>query len=89
MKPQGSMKDNAIPLSTYVSILKHPNLWLTALRTLWSFSHPNWWKKKPFLPLPDQKWLSFRLKTAYGNNTDEINGQDLLAWLQWRKDYPC
>lgn len=33
-----------------------------------------WWRKPPFLPVPDQDWLEFRMATAYGHPSG-ANGQ--------------
>ena len=28
----------------------------------------NWWKRKPFLPMPTREYMKFRLHTMYGEN---------------------
>ena len=49
-----------------VAVAGHPGLWATGLRQVWVLAGPGWWRRPPFLPLPDAAYLRFRLETAYG-----------------------
>ena len=42
-------------------------LWATALRQGVRMCPPGWWRRPPFLPLPDREYLRFRLETQYGS----------------------
>ncbi|MGK2929334.1 MAG: hypothetical protein ACSLFO_07115 [Acidimicrobiales bacterium] len=44
-----------------------------------------WWRRAPFLPLPDRDWLAFRLTTAYGDPKAPVAVDDLLTWLAWSR----
>lgn len=71
-----------------LALFRRPRLWSTALKVGLSLSPSQWWRSKPFLPLPDRNWLHFRLVTAYGGTGDdtEIKPTDLVEWLEWRKE---
>ena len=49
-----------------VAVLRRPRLWPTALRQAFRLARPGWWRRPPFLPLPDPDYVRFRLQTAYG-----------------------
>jgi hypothetical protein len=46
-----------------------------------------WWKRFPFLPIPNQELIEFRSKTQYGSLEAEIEAVDVLAWLVWSKEF--
>jgi hypothetical protein len=65
-------------------VLGHPGLWATGLRQVAVLARPRWWRRPPFLPLPDGDYLRFRMETAYGGAGDgPMQPQDLLAYLRW------
>lgn len=46
-----------------------------------------WWRRRPFLPLPDQGWMHFRLETAYGGDAPgPMQAEELTTWLEWKRD---
>ena len=66
--------------------MAHPTLWSTALR-MWARTTPaDWWRRPPFLPVPDRGYVRFRLETAYGRVTPPA-AHDLLAYLRWCREY--
>ena len=48
----------------------------------------NWWRRWPFLPLPDRRWLHFRMVTAYGGDGHGLDRDDVITWLEWRRRFP-
>lgn len=70
-----------------------PDLWPTAIRSYRSLVPNRWWRRRPFLPLPDADWLRFRLVTAYGGDGTAADGRiaadDLVLWLEWRRAWPA
>ena len=69
-----------------VAVAKRPDLWWTAVRALLSLAPRHWWRRRPFLPVPDSEWMHFRLETAYGGDgTAPIETTDLITWLEWRR----
>lgn len=41
-----------------------------------------WWRRAPFLPLPDPAHMAWRRGTAYGTDRP-TERRDLLAYLLW------
>ncbi|MCH1436356.1 MAG: hypothetical protein L7U56_11840 [Acidimicrobiales bacterium] len=60
-----------------------PWLWPTAARLLVRFTPDRWWRRAPFLPVPDRALLEFRGTTQYGDPARAAEPEDLLAWLEW------
>ncbi len=84
----------ALPVLTVGrALVARPDLWATAITAGLSLAPNGWWRRRPFLPLPDRDWLRFRLVTAYGGDgrlDDEspFRPEDLITWLEWRKHWP-
>ena len=76
-------------LGAVAVVLRHPDLWATALRQARLLARPGWWRRPPFLPVPDPDYLWFRLLTAYGGDgTAAPDPSDLVAYLRWCRAYP-
>ena len=43
-----------------------PRLAVALARVTWRFRRRGWYKRFPFLPLPDRTYLRWRMYTAYG-----------------------
>jgi hypothetical protein len=65
-----------------VAVVLRPVLWPVAARQVWRLARPRWWRRFPFLPLPDASYLRFRLETAYGTGATASPG-DVIAYLRW------
>jgi hypothetical protein len=68
---------------TTILIALRPGLWPTAVRQLWLLARPGWWRRPPYLPVPDAAYLDFRLHTAYGSGERVPGGRDVVDWLRW------
>lgn len=75
------------PLRTVVvavrALLPRPWLWPTAARQAIRFVPDGWWRRRPFLPIPDGELLAFRATTQYGDAAHPPEARDLVAWLEW------
>jgi hypothetical protein len=58
-----------------------PRLWVTALRQARRLARPIWWRRPPYLPLPDRDYLRFRFETQYGGAAPDP--RDVVAYLEW------
>lgn len=67
----------------------HPGLWRTAVQQLLRLRAPGWWRRYPFLPLPDADYLKFRMVTMYGDPNHEPEPGDLVTYLDWLKAWPA
>ena len=61
----------------------HPRLALDLLRTLWAFRRRDWWRRPPFLPLPDRDYLRWRMYTAYGDFDAVPSPQEVERYVRW------
>jgi hypothetical protein len=62
-----------------LAVAVRPWLWASALR----LSPTGWWRRPPFVPVPDPTYLRFRLVTQYGDPSHEPDPDDVVAWLEW------
>jgi hypothetical protein len=75
-------------LAVAVALGRRPSLWATALGQVRALAAPGWWRRAPFLPLPDPGYLAFRLQTAYGDPVAEPRPADLVTYLHWCRAWP-
>lgn len=73
-------------------LVRRPDLWATAARAAVDLAPSGWWRRPPFLPVPDPEWMRFRYVTAYGGDGQyspetPIRAEDVLTWLEWRKGW--
>lgn len=66
-------------------LVRRPSLWPVAIAVLFGLVPSRWWRRSPFLPVPDRRWLAFRMETAYGDPTAVPDAADLLAYLDWAR----
>ena len=62
------------------AVLRHPALWGVAVAQALRLAPAGWWRRPPFLPLPDPAYLRFRLETQYGSD-HEPEPQDVVTYL--------
>ena len=65
------------------AVVTRPRLWGVAVRQTFRLAAPGWWRRRPFLPLPDPDYLRFRLQTAYGDPDRGPSPEDVVAYLDW------
>lgn len=65
--------------------LLRPWVAIDLLSLAWAFRRRNWWRRAPFLPLPDQEYLEWRLHTAYGDEVVTPPVEDILRFARWRR----
>lgn len=69
-------------LRAAIALARHPALWGTAVTQALRLAAPGWWRRAPFLPLPDPDYLRFRLETQYGSDR-EPEPADIVTYLHW------
>jgi hypothetical protein len=52
----------------------------------YSFRPQRWWRRAPFLPIPDAIYTRWRLQTAYGRTAGLPPLDDIAAFAAWRRD---
>jgi hypothetical protein len=71
------------------AVARRPSLWGVAVVQVFRLAPRGWWRRRPFLPLPDPAYLRFRLQTAYGDPDREPDPDDLVAYLHWCRQFPA
>jgi hypothetical protein len=69
------------------AILKRPQLWATAFGAMLAFARRGWWRRAPFLPIPDDELMRWRTATAYGTDDVDLVTDDVVAYLEWRQRF--
>jgi hypothetical protein len=67
------------------AVLRRPSLWIEAVRTLAAVSRDRWWRRPPFLPVPNRAYSRWRVSTAYGRSDAAVDPEDVVAYLRWRR----
>lgn len=68
------------------AVLVRPSLWGVAIVQALRLASPGWWRRAPFLPLPDPAYLRFRLETQYGSD-HEPEPADVVTYLHWCRTF--
>lgn len=68
------------------AVARRPGLWTVAAEQVLRLARPGWWRRAPFVPLPDPDYLRFRLETQYGDDRDP-DPQDVVTYLAWCREY--
>jgi hypothetical protein len=63
-----------------------PRLALDLLATAWAFRRRGWWRRAPFLPLPDRAYLRWRMYTAYADEAAVPPVDDVIRFARWRRE---
>jgi hypothetical protein len=70
------------------AVLARPRLWPTAAAQARRHVPRRWWRRAPFLPVPDRAWLRHRLVVAEGDPATVPPPEEVLAYLEWCRDLP-
>lgn len=74
----------ALRAAMILAVARRPRLWRTAARQAHRLARPGWWRRPPFLPVPDSEYLAFRLETQYGDAPGDA--ADVVTYLEWCRD---
>jgi len=66
--------------------LVNPRLACDLLATAWAFRQRYWWRRPPFLPLPDRTYLRWRMHTAYADENAVPPPEDVIRFARWRRE---
>ena len=68
-------------------VIRRPWLWATAIVQVFRLAPTGWWRRSPFLPVPEPAYLRFRLQTQYGDPAREPDPADVVSYLRWCRRY--
>ncbi|MFN8104941.1 MAG: hypothetical protein U0U69_10810 [Acidimicrobiia bacterium] len=66
-----------------------PWLWRDAAGLALDLASRKWWTRTPPLPLPDPRYVAWRLQTAYGGDgtaTPADESRDLVSLVSYRRE---
>ncbi|HEX5972660.1 MAG TPA: hypothetical protein VFY85_12090 [Gemmatimonadaceae bacterium] len=63
--------------------VRDPATGVALLRVGWRFRRRGWWRRAPFLPLPDRTYLRWRMHTAYGAYDCVPPAEDVIRYARW------
>lgn len=69
--------------ATLWAVARRPGLWVVGIRQLFRMAPRGWWRKPPFLPVADPRYIEFRAVTQYGDAHRAPEPRDVVAWLEW------
>lgn len=72
------------------AVAVRPDLWWTAARLIGATIPRRWWRTRPYLPVPDRRYLGFRLQTQYGGLDAVASGEigdDVVRYLRWCREW--
>jgi hypothetical protein len=65
--------------------LVNPPLAVDLLSVAWRFRARDWYRHTPFLPLPDRKYLRWRMYTAYGDFDAVPSADEVVRYARWAR----
>ncbi len=76
--------------SVYIGLAKvavrRPWLVPAMLAAAWAFRANRWYRRPPFLPIPSNAYVRWRMETAYGEGIVSLSAGDLERYLRWGSD---
>ena len=72
-----------LSLALALSSVIHPTLAVDLVRVAWRFRAREWYRRAPFLPLPDATYLRWRMYTAYGDFDAVPSPQEVERYVRW------
>jgi hypothetical protein len=70
-------------------LIGHPFDALAVARAGWRLRRAGWWRRPPFLPLPDPRYWEFRMTTAYGTASADPSPKSLVEAARWANRQPA
>ena len=63
--------------------IRRPRLFVDLVRIAWRFRSSSWYRRFPFLPIPDSTYLRWRMYTAYGDYDKVPPVTDVERYARW------
>jgi hypothetical protein len=63
--------------------IRRPTTGLALVRVAWRFRARGWYRRFPFLPLPDRTYVRWRMYTAYGDEGAIPSADDVERYATW------
>jgi len=63
--------------------VRSPSLAVALARVSWRFRNRRWYRRPPFLPVPDREYVRWRMDTAYGSPDALPSADDAERYVRW------
>jgi putative NIF3 family GTP cyclohydrolase 1 type 2 len=63
----------------------HPSDVAPVLSSAWVMRRSQWWRIKPYLPIPDPAYWEFRVSTANGSLGSDVSPEAVVAAARWSR----
>ncbi len=77
---------SALTLRLAARAVVRPRLAVDLVRTAWAFRRRGWYRRAPFLPIPDRAYLRWRMYTAYADEAAVPPAEDVVRFARWRRE---
>lgn len=77
-----------LSLALALRSLARPKLAADLLRVAWRFRSRGWYRRFPFLPIPDSTYVRWRMYTAYGDYDAIPPARDVERYAHWAVSDP-
>jgi hypothetical protein len=72
-----------LALQLTLRAVRRPRLAVDLVRVTWRFRSVGWYRRFPFLPLPDPTYVRWRMYTAYGDYNAIPTVTDVERYARW------
>ncbi len=72
-----------LTLALVARSVRRPSLALDLARVSWRFRNRHWYRRFPFLPLPDREYVRWRMDTAYGSPDAMPSASEIERYARW------
>ena len=72
-----------LALRLAIRSIRRPRLAIDLIRIAWRFRSSSWYRRFPFLPIPDSTYLRWRMYTAYGDYNAVPPVTDVERYSRW------
>jgi hypothetical protein len=71
------------PRDLVAHLVRHPRDTVVLARAGWALRRRGWWRRRPFLPVPDPAYWRFRVATATGREDGELSVAEVVRAARW------
>lgn len=75
----------SLPRDVLRTVARQPFVWAAAVAAALRLAPRGWWRRAPFLPLPDARYWRFRMETAYGDEDAVPTDHDVVDAIRWSR----
>ena len=72
-----------VTLELMLRTLRRPALAVDLLRVAWRFRSRGWYRRFPFLPVPERDYVRWRMHTAYGDHDAVPTAAEIERYARW------